>query len=123
MATWFNFEYNRKKTVKNCTCNNVEIHVDLDNSSYPCTSELFTQSRPDIVVKLDDTVVVIELTVCFETNTEKSRLYKQTRYKNLKEQLVTPCNKFEIIFLEITTLGFSKSLYTPFYRFLELIEP
>jgi hypothetical protein len=107
------------KKISRSTCDNVKIHIDLENSNYPCTSDLFTNSRPDIVVKLDDIVVVIELTVCFETNTEKSRLYKINRYKALKEQLVIPCSKFEIIFLEFTTLGFiSKISYTPFYKFL-----
>ena len=102
------------------TCDNIEIFADLENGNYPCTSDLFEHQRPDIVVKINDKVIVIELTVCFDTNTEKSRLYKQNKYENLRQQLLIQCNHFEILFVEFTTLGFiSKSSYVPFYRFLQ----
>ena len=58
---------------------------------------------------------VIELTVCFETNTDKSREYKQNRYKNLEDDLIIASDQFEVIYLEVTTLGFiSKRSYVPF---------
>ena len=73
------------------TCNNLEIYADLPNNNrtYPCTSDLFSRSRPDIVIKLNDKVIVLELTVCFE------------------------------IFLEVTTYCFiSSASYKPFNDFL-----
>ena len=100
----------------------IQIFADCPGCNYPCTSDLFQRSRPDIVVKFNNKVVVIELTVCFDTNTEKSRVYKQTRYKNLKEELLAQCNEFDIIFLEFTTLGFiSKNSYTSFITFLRTL--
>ena len=60
-------------------CQNVQIFVDCDNLAFPCTSDLFRSSRPDMVVKIAGKIIVLELTVCFDTNTEKSRNYKQNR--------------------------------------------
>ena len=80
------------------TCNNLEIYADLPNNNrtYPCTSDLFSRSRPDIVIKLNDKVIVLELTVCFETNTVKSRNYKQSRYRELKEELLIARDVFTL---------------------------
>ena len=101
------------------TYDGIEIFSDCQGCSYPCTSDLFQGPRPDIVVKLHNKIVVIELTVCFDTNTEKSRTYKKNRYQNLREKLVVQCNEFNVIFLEFTTLGFiSKESYKPFITFL-----
>ena len=64
-------------------------------------------------------VIVLELTVCFETNTVKSRSYKQSRYRELKEKLLIACDVFTMIFLEVTTLGFiSSASYKPLNDFL-----
>ena len=67
----------------------------------------FASSLPDIVVINNDILYTIELTVCFETNFQKSRKYKMNRYKNLSNEVVG--NYFvEKLLTEITTLG----LYT-----------
>ena len=101
----------------------IELYVDCDKLAYRCTSDLFQSSRPDIVVIIKNNIVVIELTVCFETNTEKSRKYKQDRYKKLKDELLVACEQFEIIYLEFTTLGFiSKQSFDPFNSFLRKLN-
>ena len=101
--------------ISRSSCDNIEIFADCEEGNYPCTSDLFEHVRPDIVVLIDSKVIVIELTVCFDTNTEKSRQYKQNRYKNIKGQILIPYKEMEIVFLEFTTLGFiSKSSYTSF---------
>ena len=65
---------------------------------------------------------VIELTICFETNTLKSKEYKIKRYKDLKSQLLQPVSKFMVLFLEITSLGFiSKQSYEPFAKYLKSV--
>jgi len=51
------------------------------NSSYH--SDLFNDLRPDIAVKSDSKVTVLELTVCHETNLVSSRNYKLDKYKTL----------------------------------------
>ena len=105
------------------TRNRLEIFADCEEVNYICTSEIFEKSRPDIAVVTENKVIVIELTVCFDTNTEKSRLYKQNRYHQLRDELLIPHNDFEIIYLEFSTLGFiSKSSYVPFNAFLNNLE-
>ena len=79
--------------------------------------------RPDLVVVIDKRVIVLELTVCFDTNTIKSRDYKKTRYTNLRDELVISCDIFEVIYLEVTCLGLiSKDSYVQFCKFLEELE-
>ena len=102
----------------------LEIFVDCEEiGNHRCTSDIFETLRPDITLVIDDKVIVIELTVCFDTNTEKSRNYKQSRYRNLREQLLIAVNNFEVIYLEFTTLGFiSKNSYDPFNDLLKTLE-
>ena len=100
-------------------CENVEIYVDCEHMSYPCTSGLFRSSRPDMVVKMNGKIIALELTVCFDTNTKKSRDYKVTRYRALKDQLLIDCENFEVVFVEFTTLGFiGKDSFEQFKKFL-----
>ena len=103
--------------------NDVKIHVDCEQLQFPCTTEFFNRSRPDIVVKVGNSIYVIELTVCFDTNTNKSRAYKQNRYENLKKELLIECEHFEIIYLEITTLGFcSKESFEQISKLLKMLQ-
>ena len=109
-----------KKISRHIGDTGIELYVDCEGSNFRCTSDLFEALRPDIVLIINRKVIVIELTVCFETNTNKSRTYKQTRYANLKDDLLIECEEFEILYLEFTTLGFiSKSSYTPFNALLK----
>ena len=107
------------KIARHTSSNVVKVFVDLEITGYRCTSDLFESLRPDIAVMIDNKLTVIELTVCFDTNTEKSRRYKETKYKELESQLLVDCQEFEILFVEITTLGFlSKKSCKPFCEFL-----
>ena len=64
------------------------------------------RARPDIAIETRDTLTVIELTCPRETCTTKSHDYKETRYKEIKSELLTPPSNFQLIFLEVTSLGF-----------------
>ena len=67
-------------------------------------------------------MTVIELTICFEINTTKSREYKIKQYKDLKSQLLKPVSKFTVLFLEITSLGFiSNQSYNRFAKYLKSV--
>ena len=57
-----------------------KIYCDCNKFQYNTISQLFTSQRPDIVILDGDEMIVIELTICFETNTLKSREYKIKRY-------------------------------------------
>ena len=56
--------------------------VDLDG--YPNSGECFGSQRPDIVIINVKEVIVIELSVCYETRTEEARNFNKRRYQNLK---------------------------------------
>lgn len=90
---------------------------------YKCPTELFNNLRPDVVIMINQRIIVIELTICFETNTEKSRNYKQGRYKQLRDDLSIQCESFDIIFVEFTTLGFISTLSNnPFQKLLKELD-
>ena len=100
-----------------------KIFVDLDGGNFNPLSELFQSLRPDIAVLgpnndievLELTIVlgpnndieVLELTICHETNCNKSRHYKQSRYMNLRENLKTEYSNYSVVVhtIEITCLG------------------
>ena len=80
-----------------------KIYADLQG--YRCPSELFQLFRPDVVVTKNDTIYVIELTCCFETNTEKSRNYKMGKCNQIERDCLLTFRHFKKIFVRITTLG------------------
>ena len=99
-----------------------KIYCDSNKLQYNTTSQLFTTQRPDIAILDGDHMTVIKLTICFETNTFKSREYKIKRYKAFKSQLLKPVSKFTVLFLEITSLGFiSNQSYNPFAKNLKSV--
>ena len=61
------------------------------------------------MVVFKDAVYVIELTVPYETNCKKAKRRKEERYKNVRSELIMTCSTFEVIILEVTTLGFAIS--------------
>ena len=67
-------------------------------------------------------MTVMELTICFENNTMKSRKYKIKRYKDFKSQLLQTVSKYKLLFLEINSLGFiSKQSYKLFSKYLKSV--
>ena len=86
-----------------------EIYCDLDLAGLKQVSDIFVNVRPDIAIKTASVVIILELTVCHETNFISSRNYKLDKYKNIQN-----C-KFEIfkhlpVYLytnEISVLGFA----------------
>ena len=87
----------------------------------PQQNGLLHRARPDIAIETRDTLTVIELTCPYETNTTKSREYKETRYKEIKSELLAPSN-FQFIFLEVTSLGFVTKYIKTFRNFLKSVN-
>lgn len=85
-----------------------QIHVDLALSHDRPITDVFTGLRPDIAIVNSGKITILELTVCHETNFQKSKEYKATKYKNLKKNLVSDYKdyKIEICTIEVSTLGF-----------------
>ena len=55
------------------------------------------RARPDIVINQKDRIIVIELTIPYETNLISSREFKIKRYENLRSELIDPCKTFELV--------------------------
>ena len=85
-------------------------------------NDLLHRARPDIAIETRDTLTVIELTCPRETCTTKSHDYKETRYKEIKSELLTPPSNFQLIFLEVTSLGFVTRNIKTFRNFLKSIN-
>jgi hypothetical protein len=88
--------------------NNVQLFADLNNSKFKQCLDLFTGLRPDLAFIKDDTVQVVELTVCHETNIISSKAFKINKYKSLdkhKTSLIEHHN-IKVNTCEVTVLGF-----------------
>ena len=63
---------------------NTNLYSDLDDIENNRIVEVFQPNvRPDLVIIQNHSVYVRELTVCHETNLEKSCKFKTVKYKNL----------------------------------------
>mgnify|MGYP001794852232 FL=1 len=96
--------------------NGYRIYIDLPG--YNSSSCLFKSYRPDIVIVKDNTAVVIELTVCFETNLIKSRKYKQDRYKNIKNNIINQNMSIKLFCFEVSSIGFISKEVDEFNKWL-----
>ena len=74
---------------------------------------------PDIVISENRRITIIELTCPFENNFNKSHEFKARRYNNLSNALITPRAQFNLILLEISTLGFAEKTIKSFSKFLK----
>ena len=83
------------------------------------SSVIFDSVRPDLVLRTNNNVAVIELTCCYEQNIEKSKKYKLEKYGNL-ENFCKLGENIQITYmsLEITSLGFINS--TDFKNFCKI---
>jgi len=66
---------------------------------------------PDLVVQLGNSLHVLELTICHETNLQKSQDYKKSKYASLSCNLSTMAsdNNYTLsstFFLQVSPLGF-----------------
>ena len=90
-----------------------------DVAGYDSSAVFFASSISDIVVINNDILYAIELTVCFETNFQKSRRYKMNRYKILSNEVV---GNYIVkkLFNEISTLGLYTNYMKSFIKFLKI---
>ena len=97
----------------------MNLYVDIPG--YQNTEALFSCSqRPDLVLVTCDKIYIIELTICFETNLRKSRDYKIEKYNHLKENIINTNRKeIELIFVEISSLGFYIEEISHFKNFVK----
>ncbi len=98
--------------------NTRRLYADLPG--HEGTDNLFTSNkRPDLVFATVSKIYIIELTVCFETNLISSRDYKISRYAHLKENCIEQNKEVELIFIELSSLGFYTENISDFKNFLK----
>jgi hypothetical protein len=88
------------------------LYVDLPASSYNSLSDLFRSLRPDIALVYMQSIIILELTVCHESNLIKSREFKLNKYLNLKSDLNERFLNYpvKIFTIEVSTLGFISNI-------------
>ena len=77
------------------------------------------RQHPDIVILERRRITVIELTCPFETNLDKTRGFKSRKYRKLCNSLITPRAQFNLIFLEISSIGFPGKTIKTFEKYLK----
>ena len=95
------------------------VYVDLPNSNP--INILFNNLRPDLAVLYLNKIVILELTVCHETNLAAAKLRKLNKYRDLKQNLNPPFSHHDIKIatLEVSVLGFISDL-NPFLKLLKI---
>lgn len=99
LATWINDLLQPDRT----------LFTDLPGPNSNPVSALFKRLRPDLVIKdtTNNTLTVLELTICHETNFESSKNYKQNKYIALDDDCVNMNHNVKVITIEISCLGFT----------------
>jgi Reverse transcriptase (RNA-dependent DNA polymerase)/zinc-binding in reverse transcriptase len=85
-----------------------KLHADLNYVDCMPISDLFQNCRPDIAICIQNEIVVLELTVCHETNLAKSRDYKMVKYSDLSDLCSASVSQSKVLLstCEVSTLGF-----------------
>jgi len=81
-----------------------KLYVDLPYSNFLQQQDLFSNLRPDLAIVTNNKIVVLELTICHETNLESSKSYKINKYKHLKENVT---ERFKHLNLSVCTCELS----------------
>ena len=81
-----------------------KLYVDLPYSNFLQQQDLFSNLRPDLAVVTNNKIVVLELTICHETNLESSKSFKINKYKHLKENVT---ERFKHLNLSVCTCELS----------------
>ena len=122
LGRYFDFEMSNDEHKSELISNLTKLMKDIVLVLLNCTSTLFRSLRPDVVLIYRSEVYVIELTVPYETNCLIAKRRKEERYRNLKEELMINCDSFDVITLEVTTLGFVSKDVAKFRRLLKYLK-
>ena len=100
LVDWLSSKLDNKQT----------LFVDLSGSKYKQVTGIFTSVRPDLAIVTENTVLIVELTICYETNLRSSKLYKENKYKDLndfKTEIIADRN-LVLTICELCVPGFMK---------------
>ena len=101
----------------------IYVETQLDNSDFlwpPAKTPRHCSNHDNKVSQLQ----VCNKTIYYTVRDQilPSREYKETRYKEIKSELLTPPSNFQLIFLEMTSLGFVTKNIKTFRNFLRSIN-
>ena len=94
---------------------NQRLLVDLPSANFDPIDVAFQSCvRPDIVICDELKILVLELTICHETNFQKSKLFKLSKYENIQTCLQDSFKNIPVLVfsIEISVLGFIADLKT-----------
>ena len=92
---------------------NQSLCVDVIDDKFLPIGDLFGKScRPDLALLDDCSIIILELTVCHETNLAKSKLFKTAKYSSISDHLLIQHkgNAVKLHTVEVSTLGFVSNL-------------
>ena len=94
--------------IKSCISPNQSLYADLADANVLPVCDLFCNCRPDLAICDLNSIHVLELTVCYETNMIASNEYKKNKYKNISMRGSSVAENRKIVrhFIEVSTLGF-----------------
>ena len=98
-----------------------KLYADISGDYNPIDEIFEPAVRPDIALVDGSKIVILELTVCHESNLEKSKLFKIEKYTKIREHLKIKYKTFstKLFTIEISVLGFISDL-TEFIKFAKL---
>jgi hypothetical protein len=98
-----------------------KLYADIPGDYNPIDEIFEPAVRPDIALVDGSKIVILELTVCHESNLEKSKLFKIEKYSKIREHLKMKYKTFstKLFTIEISVLGFISDL-TEFIKFAKL---
>src|ERR1700743_3436095 len=112
LADWLSSKLDNKST----------LFVDLRGCKCKQVTDIFTSVIPDLVIVTENTVLIVELTICHETNLRSSKSYKENKYKDIndfKTEIIADRNVVLTI-CELSGLGFLQ-FDNPVYRHLFIL--
>ena len=94
--------------------------VDLPGEEYCFPQDVATtDSRPDLVIWSQDTITLIELTICFEEGMDTAAERKRTKYADLLARCASTKPFAHLTTIEVGSRGFiNSSSFDAFYRHL-----
>jgi len=95
----------------------LQIYLQKTNASKKKSLVIVVYKRPDLPIVVRSSIATLELTVCHETNLIRSKLYKDTEYVALHEDLVLGFRSHTVSrqSIEVTTSVFISNI-TAFTR-------
>ena len=98
------------------------LYADIPSEKWNSVDKIFQSTcRPDLVLVDKLNISILELTICRETNLEKSKQYKLSKYQNIHDHIQPHLRNYSVktFTIEVSTLGFISN-YRDFIKSMNL---